>query len=256
MIQLAKQPAMKYPNVSCTSALLRSASCNTKGWMSLDHATAWTCAGLCMASMVAFPTRFSVTCIRYIIYIYISRKSWLPSLVGKETQGHSGKFCQSSESALHDFACRWSCAFFADRCCASRSSMSERRCLVVAAMFARWRLQGSKAPQCKLARRAVPVVLVCLQHPTVLQSTSADGGEKKMATNGYSLKKSPGIVRAGGENCWRAACWTLWMADAESISCFWGIMMRILHDWEAFLACKRVCICIALLLAFFKWRIW
>ena len=22
--------------------------------------------------------------------------------------------------------------------------------------------------------------------------------------------------------------------DAESISCFWGIMMRILHDWEAF----------------------
>ena len=61
--------------------------------------------------------------------------------------------------------------------------------------------EGSKAPQCKLARRAVPVVLVCLQHPTVLQSTSADGGEKKMATNGYSLKKSPGIVRAGGENC-------------------------------------------------------
>ena len=61
--------------------------------------------------------------------------------------------------------------------------------------------EGSKAPQCKLARRAVPVVLVCLQHPTVLQSTSADGGEKKMATNGYSLKKSPGIVRAGGEDC-------------------------------------------------------
>ena len=43
-------------------------------------------------------------------------------------------------------------------------------------------------------------------------------------------KETLGIVRlAGGENCWRAACWTLWMADAESFSCFWGIMMRILH---------------------------